>query len=88
MSTKSQSVSIKVRFYLHNSSEIINTMVEAYGKIFGECKSVYDGKKSMYTKDILPMIGRDRTEVEVTMPGDSQLDRKFKVGIKFVATVC
>lgn len=67
--------------------EIINTMVEAYGKIFGECKPVYDGKKSMYTKDILPMIGRDRTEVEVTMPGDSQLDRKFKVGIKFVATV-
>lgn len=68
-------------------SEIVNTMVEAYSKIFGECKPVYDGKKSMYTKDILPMIGRDRTEVEVTMPGDSQLDRKFKVGIKFVATV-
>lgn len=41
----------------------------------------------MYTKDILPTIGRDRTEVEVTMPGDSQLDRRFKVGIKFVATV-
>lgn len=62
-------------------------MVESFGKIFGECKPVYDGKKSMYTKDMLPLVGRDRTEVEVTMPGDSQLDRKFKVGIKFVATV-
>lgn len=66
--------------------EIVNTMVESFGKIFNGVKPVYDGKKSMYTKDPLP-IGHDRIELEVVMPGDSTVDRKFKVAIKLVSRV-
>uniref|UniRef100_A0A915DE13 PAZ domain-containing protein n=1 Tax=Ditylenchus dipsaci TaxID=166011 RepID=A0A915DE13_9BILA len=66
--------------------EIVNTMVESFGKIFSNCRPVYDGKKSMYTRDGLP-IGRERVEVEVVMPGDSSMDRKFKVAIKLVNMV-
>jgi eukaryotic translation initiation factor 2C len=40
----------------------------------------------MYTRDPLP-IGRDKFEVEVVMPGDSAVDRKFKVAIKLVSIV-
>lgn len=67
--------------------EIVNTMVESFGKIFNGIKPVYDGKKSMYTKDPLP-IGHDRIELEVVMPGDSAVDRKFKVAIKVLFFFC
>lgn len=39
--------------------EIIETMVQAYSKIFGTQKPVFDGRKNMYTRDDLP-IGRDK----------------------------
>ena len=64
----------------------MNTMVDSFGKIFNGIKPVYDGKKSMYTKDPLP-IGRDRIELEVVMPGDSSVDRKFKVAMKVFSKV-
>ncbi|KAL3117936.1 hypothetical protein niasHT_005179 [Heterodera trifolii] len=67
--------------------EIVNRMVESFGKIFNGINPVFDGKKSMYSKDPLP-IGHDRVELEVVMPGDSAVDRKFKVAIKLVARVC
>lgn len=38
-------------------------MVDSFGKIFNGIKPVYDGKKSMYSKDPLP-IGHDRIELE------------------------
>lgn len=41
----------------------MNTMVASFGKIFNGIKPVYDGKKSMYSKDPLP-IGYDKIELE------------------------
>lgn len=62
-------------------------MIESFSKIFNNIRPVYDGKKSMYTRESLP-IGRERIEVEVVMPGDSSVDRKFKVSIKLMSMVC
>jgi eukaryotic translation initiation factor 2C len=56
-------------------------MVDSFGKVFNGIKPVYDGKKNMYTKDLLP-IGHEKLELEVVMPGDSSVDRKFKVALK------
>lgn len=61
-------------------------MVESFAKIFANTRPVYDGKKSMYTREALP-IGRERVEVDVVMPGDSSMDRKFKVAIKLMNMV-
>lgn len=44
--------------------EIIETMVHAYSKIFGNLKPVFDGRSNLYTRDPLP-IGNDRMELEV-----------------------
>lgn len=45
--------------------EIIETMVHAYSKIFGNLKPVFDGRNNLYTRDPLP-IGNDRMELEVS----------------------
>lgn len=65
--------------------EIIETMVHAYGKIFGSLKPVFDGRNNLYTRDPLP-IGNAREELEVTLPGEGK-DRLFRVTIKWVAQV-
>ncbi|XP_075213129.1 protein argonaute-1 isoform X8 [Lycorma delicatula] len=65
--------------------EIIETMVTAYGKIFGKLKPVFDGRNNLYTRDPLP-IGNDRLELEVTLPGEGK-DRVFRVAIKWLAQV-
>lgn len=65
--------------------EIIETMVHAYGKIFGSLKPVFDGRNNLYTRDPLP-IGNAREELEVTLPGEGK-DRLFRVSIKWVAQV-
>lgn len=65
--------------------EIIETMVHAYGKIFGNLKPVFDGRNNLYTRDPLP-IGNVREELEVTLPGEGK-DRLFRVTIKWVAQV-
>lgn len=44
--------------------EIIKAMVQAYSKIFGKLKPVFDGRNNLYTKDPLP-IGKDLVELEV-----------------------
>lgn len=62
-------------------------MVESFNKIFTNIRPVYDGKKSMYTREPIAGIGRDKVDVEVVMPGDSSMDRKFKVSIKWVSAV-
>ena len=36
--------------------DIIETMVQAYGRIFGTRKPVFDGRNNMYTRD--PVIHR------------------------------
>ncbi|XP_039282440.1 protein argonaute-2 isoform X3 [Nilaparvata lugens] len=65
--------------------EIIETMVTAYSKIFGNLKPVFDGRSNLYTRDPLP-IGNDRMELEVTLPGEGK-DRVFRVAIKWLAQV-
>ncbi|CAC5380452.1 ELF2C [Mytilus coruscus] len=66
--------------------EIVETMVTAYSqKIFNGQKPVFDGRKNLYSRDPLP-IGRDRVELEVTLPGEGK-DRVFKVAIKWCAQV-
>lgn len=44
--------------------EIIETMVHAYSRIFGNLRPVFDGRNNLYTKDPLP-IGNDKLELEV-----------------------
>ncbi|XP_017147364.1 protein argonaute-2 isoform X2 [Drosophila miranda] len=65
--------------------EIIETMVQAYSKIFGVLKPVFDGRNNLYTRDPLP-IGNERLELEVTLPGEGK-DRIFRVTIKWQAQV-
>jgi len=50
-------------------------------KLFNNFKPVYDGKKNLYTKEALP-FGQERVELDVVMPGDSAVDRKFRVALK------
>ncbi|VDN60348.1 unnamed protein product [Dracunculus medinensis] len=66
--------------------EIIGTMIRAYAKVFNNMQPVYDGKRNMYTRDPLP-IGRDRVEFEVTLPGDTAVERQFTVAVKWVSNV-
>ncbi|XP_029634731.1 protein argonaute-2-like [Octopus sinensis] len=66
--------------------EIVETMVQAYSaKIFHGEKPVFDGRKNLYSRMLLP-FDRERVELEVTLPGEGK-DRIFKVGIKWVAQV-
>ncbi|KAF7632951.1 hypothetical protein Mgra_00007654 [Meloidogyne graminicola] len=65
--------------------EIINRMVESC-TLFAGFKPVYDGKKNLYTKEALP-FGQERIELEVVMPGDSSIERKFRVALKLVCRV-
>lgn len=67
--------------------EIIDTMVNKFQNIFNNQHPAFDGKRNLYTKDPLP-IGRDRIDLEVTLPGPGEgRDRCFKVQIKWVAQV-
>jgi len=65
--------------------DIIQTMVNAYGKIFGTQKPVFDGRSNLYVRDPLP-IGKDTVELEVTLDGEGK-DRVFRVSIKWLAQV-
>lgn len=65
--------------------DIIQTMVHAYGKIFGSQKPVFDGRSNLYVRDPLP-IGKDAVELEVTLDGEGK-DRVFRVSIKWHAQV-
>ncbi|GMT26690.1 hypothetical protein PFISCL1PPCAC_17987, partial [Pristionchus fissidentatus] len=66
--------------------EIISTMIRSFSKYFGNFRPVYEGKRNMYTKEPLP-IGRDRTEFEVTLSGDSAVERQFTVVVKWAGQV-
>uniref|UniRef100_A0A673FU27 Protein argonaute-3-like n=1 Tax=Sinocyclocheilus rhinocerous TaxID=307959 RepID=A0A673FU27_9TELE len=62
--------------------EVVDTMVQHFKvTIFGDRRPVYDGKKSLYTAQPLPV------DLDVTLPGDGGKDRLFKVTIKFVSLV-
>ncbi|KFD52616.1 hypothetical protein M514_06463 [Trichuris suis] len=66
--------------------EIVTTMVRAYARVFNQLRPVYDGKKNMYTREPLP-IGKEKVELEVTLPGDSAVERQFRVTIKWISQV-
>ncbi|VDN24295.1 unnamed protein product [Gongylonema pulchrum] len=66
--------------------EIVNTMIRAYSKVFNNVRPVYDGKRNMYTREHLP-IGRERVDLDVTLPGDSAVERHFTVSIRWVGVV-
>jgi eukaryotic translation initiation factor 2C len=65
--------------------DIIETMVNAYSKIFGTRKPVFDGRSNLYTRDPLP-IGNEPVDLEVTLPGEGK-DRVFRVTMKWAAQV-
>ncbi|XP_060856547.1 protein argonaute-2-like [Metopolophium dirhodum] len=65
--------------------EIIEIMVQAYSKLFGNLRPAFDGRKNLYTRDPLP-IGRNQVELEVTLPGLGK-DRVFHVYIKWLAQI-
>jgi len=44
--------------------EIIEIMVHAYSKLFGNLRPAFDGRKNLYTKYPLP-IGNEQIELEV-----------------------
>ena len=73
-------------FCLWFCREIIETMVQANSqKIFSGQRPVFDGRRNLYTRDILP-VGKERIDIEVTLPGEGR-DRVFKVTIRWVAQV-
>ncbi|CAL4240432.1 unnamed protein product, partial [Meganyctiphanes norvegica] len=63
--------------------EIIETMVNAFPRIFSTLRPVFDGRSNLYTRDPLP-IGNEKMELEVTLPGEGR-DRVFKVAMKWLA---
>ncbi|RCN47663.1 piwi domain protein [Ancylostoma caninum] len=66
--------------------EIILCMIRSFGKYFSSTRPVYDGKRNMYTREPLP-IGREKMEFEVTLPGDSAVERQFTVTVKWAGQV-
>jgi len=66
--------------------EIVEALVQAQAEYFAHQKPVFDGRKNLYSRKPLP-IGRDRVEVNVTLPGGDGKERTFTVGIKHVAQV-
>uniref|UniRef100_A0A8C1YIW8 Uncharacterized protein n=1 Tax=Cyprinus carpio TaxID=7962 RepID=A0A8C1YIW8_CYPCA len=66
--------------------EVVDTMVRHFKmQIFGDRQPGYDGKRNMYTANPLP-IGRDRVDLEVTLPGEGK-DQTFKVSLQWVSVV-
>uniref|UniRef100_A0A8C1G6X3 Uncharacterized protein n=1 Tax=Cyprinus carpio TaxID=7962 RepID=A0A8C1G6X3_CYPCA len=67
--------------------EVVNSMVQHFKvTIFGDRRPVYDGKKSLYTAQPLP-VATAGVDLDVTLPGEGGKDRLFKVTIKFVSLV-
>ena len=54
--------------------------------IFGDRRPVYDGKRSLYTANPLP-VATTGVDLDVTLPGEGGKDRPFKVSVKFVSLV-
>ncbi|CAB1321200.1 unnamed protein product [Coregonus sp. 'balchen'] len=67
--------------------EVVDSMVKHFKvTIFGDRRPVYDGKRSLYTANPLP-VATAGVDLDVTLPGDGGKDRPFKVSIKFVSLV-
>uniref|UniRef100_A0A2K6GYJ7 Argonaute RISC catalytic component 3 n=1 Tax=Propithecus coquereli TaxID=379532 RepID=A0A2K6GYJ7_PROCO len=67
--------------------EVVDSMVQHFKvTIFGDRRPVYDGKRSLYTANPLP-VATTGVDLDVTLPGEGGKDRPFKVSIKFVSRV-
>ncbi|CAF89690.1 unnamed protein product, partial [Tetraodon nigroviridis] len=66
--------------------EVVDSMVQHFQVIFGDCLPVYDGKRSLYAVKALP-VASGGVDLDVTLPGDGGKDRPFKVTIKFLSLV-
>uniref|UniRef100_A0A8K9XE97 Uncharacterized protein n=1 Tax=Oncorhynchus mykiss TaxID=8022 RepID=A0A8K9XE97_ONCMY len=67
--------------------EVVDSMVKHFKvTIFGDRRPVYDGKRSLYTANPLP-VATAGVDLDVTLPGEGGKDRPFKVSIKFVSLV-
>ncbi|CCD73272.1 Protein argonaute-1 [Caenorhabditis elegans] len=67
--------------------EVIGCLISSFSKYFTNIRPVYDGKRNMYTREPLP-IGTEPMNFEVTLPGDSAVERKFSVTMKWIGQVC
>ena len=56
--------------------DIIETMVQAYGRIFGTRKPVFDGRNNMYTRD--PVIQHFTDKYSLDMKSDHSKSRPFE----------
>ncbi|KAH0503134.1 Protein argonaute-3 [Microtus ochrogaster] len=67
--------------------EVVDSMVQHFKvTIFGDRRPVYDGKRSLYTANPLP-VATTGVDLDVTLPGEGGKDRPFKVSVKFVSRV-
>uniref|UniRef100_A0A8C0ZXD2 Protein argonaute-3 n=1 Tax=Castor canadensis TaxID=51338 RepID=A0A8C0ZXD2_CASCN len=67
--------------------EVVDSMVQHFKvTIFGDRRPVYDGKRSLYTANPLP-VATTGVDLDVTLPGEGGKDRPFKVSIKFISRV-
>uniref|UniRef100_A0A673AKK0 Uncharacterized protein n=1 Tax=Sphaeramia orbicularis TaxID=375764 RepID=A0A673AKK0_9TELE len=67
--------------------EVVDSMVQHFKvTIFGDRLPVYDGKKSLYTANPLP-VAAGGVDLDVTLPGEGGKDRPFKVTMRFVSLV-
>ncbi|XP_030214086.1 protein argonaute-3 isoform X3 [Gadus morhua] len=67
--------------------EVVDSMVKHFKvTIFGDRRPVYDGKRSLYTANPLPLAAAG-VDLDVTLPGEGGKDRPFKVSIKLVSNV-
>uniref|UniRef100_A0A674EZP0 Protein argonaute-3-like n=1 Tax=Salmo trutta TaxID=8032 RepID=A0A674EZP0_SALTR len=67
--------------------EVVDSMVKHFKvTIFGDRRPVYDGKRSLYTANPLP-VATAGVDLDVTLPGEGGKDRPFKVSIRFVSLV-
>lgn len=67
--------------------EIVDALVQTKSEYFGDQRPVFDGKKNLYSRKPLPGINKDRIEISVTLGGDGNRERVFKVSVKYVAQV-
>ncbi|CEF61129.1 Protein argonaute-4 [Strongyloides ratti] len=66
--------------------QVMETLISTHPNIFGNLKIVYDGKKNMYSKEILS-IGGDMIEFEVNIGVNPNEERLFTVTIIYQNTI-
>ncbi|CAO4367291.1 unnamed protein product [Caenorhabditis nigoni] len=66
--------------------DIISCLIQSFSGYFTNVRPVYDGKNSMYTREMLA-FGRERTDFNVVLPGESAVERQFSVSLKWAGEI-